>query len=164
MRFRTILLIALMLLVAGFVALNLEAVLQPTRLNLAVTEVDAPLGLVMLAMLVGLFFVFLIALVYFQTAHLMEVRRVTREVEQQRNLADKAEASRFTELRAFLATEIEALGARTQTSEQALMDRLDALQQSLTIHVDQTTNGLSASLGELEDRLEQQLPPLPGRA
>jgi len=163
MSLRTVLLIALILLVAGFVALNLETILQPSRLNLAITEVDAPIGLVMLGMLVVLFLIFLAALVYFQTAHLMEVRRITREAEQQRELADKAEASRFTELRAFLAAEIEAMSAREKATEQGLTTRLETLQQALTAHMDQNANGLSACLGELEDRLEQHLPPLPGR-
>jgi hypothetical protein len=40
------------------------------------------------------------------------VRRITREATEQRHLADKAEASRFTELRQYLQTEQLATVAR----------------------------------------------------
>jgi uncharacterized integral membrane protein len=48
MRFRTFLLIAIILVIAAFVALNFEAILQPTSLNLGMAQIQAPLGLVML--------------------------------------------------------------------------------------------------------------------
>jgi hypothetical protein len=62
MKFRTLVLIIFILLVAGFVALNFEAILTPTTLNFAVTEVQAPLGLVLLGMLALVLVVFLLAL------------------------------------------------------------------------------------------------------
>ncbi|EWS65767.1 hypothetical protein Y695_00980 [Hydrogenophaga sp. T4] len=108
MKIRTLILILFILLIAGFVALNVEQILQPTALNFGFTQVQAPLGLVLLGMLTLVLVVFLLALVYYQTVHLMEVRRITREVTEQRHLADKAEASRFTELRQYLQTEMQA--------------------------------------------------------
>ena len=155
MRIRTLLLIVVILLIAAFVALNFEAVLQPTRLNLGVSEIQAPLGLVMLGMLVAVFVVFLLALVFFQTSHLMEVRRITRESAEQRNLADKAEASRFTELQA-VATRDNELNAK-------LLERMDSVKADLTQTIEQNGNGLSASVGELEDRFVRQFPPALGR-
>jgi hypothetical protein len=68
----------------------------------------------------------------------MESRRQTRELQAQRDLADRAEASRFTELR----TE--------------LMARLDRLQTESRIAVEQNGNALAAQLGELEDRLARE--------
>jgi len=164
MRFRTLLLIALILLIAAFVALNFEGILQPTTLYLGVTNIQAPLGLVMLGMLVAVLGVFLLALVYFQTTHLMEVRRITREAAEQRTLADKAEASRFTELREFLRTEIQVTAARDAELTSQLMRKIDSVHAALATTIEQTGNGISANLGELEDRLERQLPPDTGRA
>jgi acyl carrier protein phosphodiesterase len=163
MRIRTLLLIAVILLIAAFVAFNFEAILQPSRLNLGLLEVQAPLGLVMLGMLVVVFMVFLLALVFFQTSHLMEVRRITREASEQRNLADKAEASRFTELREFLRTELEMAAARDIELSAKLLDRMDHVKADLTQTVEQNGNGLSASVGELEDRFVRQFPPALGR-
>ena len=159
MKIRTILLIALILLIAAFVALNFEAILQPSRLNLGVSEIQAPLGLVLLGMLVAVVVIFLLALVYFQTLHLMEVRRITREATEQRNLADKAEASRFTELREYLRSEMQALASREADLSGRLMEKMDSVRAALSQTIEQTGNGLSAGLGELEDRLDRQLPP-----
>lgn len=163
MSIRTLLLIALMVLISAFVALNIESILQPTTLYLGVADVQAPLGLVMLGMLVAVLLVFLLALVYVQTMHLMEVRRITREADQQRTLADKAEASRFTELREFLRTEMQSVAARDAELNGRISLKLDSVQAALSTSIEQTGNGISASLGEIEDRLERQLPPVPDR-
>jgi uncharacterized integral membrane protein len=158
MRIRTLLLIALILLIAGFVALNVESILQPTTLYLGVADVQAPLGLVMLGLLAALLVVFLLALVYFQTSHLLEVRRITREVTEQRALADKAEASRFTELREFLRTELQSAATRDTTLSDRLIQRMDSVGAELATTIEHTGNGISANLGEIEDRLDRLLP------
>lgn len=159
MKIRTLLLIFFILLVAGFVALNFAQILQPTALSFGFTEVQAPLGLVLLGMLALVLIVFLAALVYQQTTHMMEVRRITREAAEQRNLADKAEASRFTELRSFLQAEMQATAAREIDLAEKLHQKVDRLQAAMTEVIEQNGNGLSASLGELEDRLERQFQP-----
>ncbi len=159
MKLRTILLVLFILFIAGFVALNFEQVLQPTALNFGFTQVQAPMGLVLLGMLALVLVVFLTALVYYQTVHLMEVRRITREAADQRVLADKAEASRFTELRQYLQTELTSTVARERDLSDKLHMKMDQVQAALTQVIEQTGNGLSATVGELEDRLERQLPP-----
>lgn len=159
MRFRTILLIAVILVIAAFVALNFEAILQPTSLNLGMAQIQAPLGLVMLGMIAAVLVIFLLALFVFQTGHLMEVRRITREAAEQRHLADKAEASRFTELREFLRTELMATAVRDAELSDKLIQKMDQVQTALGETIEHTGNGLGASLGELEDRFVRQFPP-----
>jgi uncharacterized integral membrane protein len=156
MKLRTLLLVVFILLIAGFVALNFEQILLPTPLNFGVTQVQAPLGLVLLGMLALVLVVFLAALVYSQTLHMMEVRRITRDAADQRTLADKAEASRFTELRQYLQTELQATAARERELAEKANLKLDQVQAALTQVIEQTGNGLGASIGELEDRLERQ--------
>ena len=158
MKLRTLLLVVFILFIAGFVALNFEQILQPTALNFGFTQVQAPMGLVLLGMLALVLVVFLAALVYYQTLHLMEVRRITREAADQRLLADKAEASRFTELRQYLQTELQTTATREQDLTNKLHTKLDQVQAALTQVIEQSANGLSASVGELEDRIERQLP------
>lgn len=162
MKFRTVLLLLLILMVAGLVALNLDEVLRPTALNLGVTSVEAPLGLVMLGLMAVLLLVALTLLVLNQTSHLMEMRRITKEATEQRHLADKAETSRFVELREFMQQELQALTARDQAAEARVNQRLDELQVRLAEVIEQTGNGLGAGLGELEDRLERQFKPASG--
>src|SRR5215813_13911429 len=111
MRVRTLVVVVLLLLVALFAGLNWGAFTAPTELWLGVATVRAPLGLILLAIMVFLATVFLGYVVYLQTSFLMEARRSARELQAQRELADQAEASRFTELRAHLdsrLTEIES--------------------------------------------------------
>jgi ParB-like chromosome segregation protein Spo0J len=102
--------------------------------------------------------VFLLALVYYQTVHLMEVRRITREATDQRHLADKAEASRFTELRQYLQTEMQSMAARELELSEKMQQKIDQSQAVLTRVIEQSGNGLEASIGELEDRLDRQWP------
>jgi len=134
MTVRSLLLVFFLALVAAFVALNLDQILQPTSLNLGLATIQAPLGLAMLSLLVLALLVFAIALAYLQTTHLMELRRAMKDVAEQRGLADQAEASRFTALQQAMRSEF----------------------QEMKLVVEQTGNSLAASLGELEDRLERQ--------
>lgn len=156
MKFRTLILIVFILLIAAFVALNFEEILRPSPLNLGVTSVQAPVGLVLLGIVTLVTLIFLVLLVFNQTTHLMEVRRVTREAGEQRLLADRAETSRFTELREFLRSELQAVAVREQEISSQLQLKMDAIQTRITEVIEQTGNGLGASLGELEDRVEQQ--------
>jgi|AERA01.1.fsa_nt_gi uncharacterized integral membrane protein len=137
MKIRSLLLVLFLVLVLAFVALNLDQILQPTSLNLGLATIQAPLGVAMLSLLGLSLLVFAIALAYLQTTHLMELRRAMKEVAEQRGLADQAEASRFTALQEAMRNEF----------------------QALKLTVEQTGNGLAASLGELEDRLERQQKP-----
>jgi uncharacterized integral membrane protein len=119
----------LLLLVALFAALNWAAFTAPTELWLGVATVRAPLGLILLGMIVFLAAVFLGYVVYLQTSFLMEARRSARALQAQRELADQAEASRFTELRAHLdarLTEIEnSLSAHIGEMRGELQNRVD---------------------------------------
>ncbi|HSN32897.1 MAG TPA: LapA family protein [Ideonella sp.] len=138
MRIRTLLLAVLVLGVALFAALNWATFTAPTALSLGVATVHAPLGLIMLILLALVAALFLGWVIWLQGSVLLETRRQARELQAQRDLADKAEASRFTEL----------------------MARLDAFEQRQRAVIEQTGNSLSAFIGELEDRLEHgRLPP-----
>lgn len=102
MPLRTILLLIVLAAIAIFAALNWSAFLAPTTLSLGFAQVQAPLGLIMLGLIAILTAVFLGYLVYLQSTVLLESRRHAKELQAQRELADQAEASRFTELRAHL--------------------------------------------------------------
>lgn len=116
MPLRTVVLLIVLALVASFAALNWSAFLAPTTLSLGFAQVQAPLGLIMLGLIAVLTALFLGYLVYLQSTVLLESRRHAKELQAQRELADQAEASRFTELRAYLdarLSEIEnSLGAQ----------------------------------------------------
>jgi uncharacterized integral membrane protein len=109
MQLRNVVLLIVLAAVIVFAALNWNAFMTPTTLSLGVAQVQAPLGLVMLGLTAALTLVFLLYVVYLQTTVLLETRRHARELQAQRELADQAEASRFTELRNYLDTRLRDL-------------------------------------------------------
>ena len=155
MRTRTLLLLVVLIAIGVFAAVNWKAIVAPTTLSLVVTDVQAPLGLIMLGVTALVTVLFLLFVVYMQTSVHLETRRHTRELQGQRELADKAEASRFTELRAFLEAELRKLAGQTGESQAQLTARLDQVQRELGATILQTENSLSAYIGELEDRMHR---------
>ena len=155
MKIRTLLLLLILATVAVFTLLNWTAFMTPTALTLGVMEVQAPLGLVMLGVVVLLTAVFLLYVVYLQTTLLMDARQNNKELQQQRKLADQAEASRFTELRTYLELELLKQLNHDRESRDAVLARLEQLERDLRLTVEQSTNSLAASLGQIEDRLER---------
>lgn len=144
MRNRTLFLLLFLLgsLIAAFVALNWAAVAAPSTLSLGVSTVEAPLGLTLLALLVLVAVVFSIHVAIWQGTALLDARRHAKELQVQRQLADQAEASRFTELRSALHSELAQLG-----------ERLSASQDALRLEMRENTNSLAAMLGQMDDHL-----------
>ncbi len=163
MRLPTLLLLSVLLLVAAFSVLNWGVIVAPTELSLGFASVQMPLGLLMLGLLVLVCALFLVYIVYLQASALLETRRHTRELRSNRELADQAEASRFTELRTFLEAGQAQGSARHDAAQAALLARIAQLEQSLRELVEQQANSLAASIGELEDRLEASGPPAADR-
>jgi len=166
MKLRTVFLLLVFTLVGAFSVLNWHAFTAPTTLSLGVAQVEAPLGVIMLGVVAFLAAFFLIFVVYVQASALFDSRRHAQELQLNRELADKAEASRFTELRSFLEGELQKLAARggetPAVSDAAILERLDRLEKILLTGIEQSANSLAACIGELEDRLERRgdLPPV----
>lgn len=154
MQLRHILLILVLSALVIFAAINWAAIVEPTTISLIFTTIQAPLGLLLLTITALLAVFFLGFMVYMQSSMLMERQRVSRELDAQRELANQAEASRFSELRAYLETELQQISARNQALQNHLEIRLTQLEQALNITIEQSGNLLSAYIGELEDRLE----------
>ena len=158
MTLRSLLFLLVFGALAGFVLVNWPVLNDPTTLSLAFAEVQAPLGVVMLGFIVLVTVLFLAYIVYLQMSGLLETRRHGKEIQSQRQLADQAEASRFTELRGFLEAEFARQANRQAERDAAHQARLDALEQRLKVSIEQQANSLSASVGELGDRVGQQRP------
>jgi hypothetical protein len=162
MKNRTIILLVVFGAIAAFAALNWSAFTTPTTLSLGLTQIQAPLGITMLGLMALLSVFFLGFVVYLQSSVLLEARRHTRELQAQRELADKAEASRFTELRGFLEADLRRLADQDAESRSVVLQRLDQLDRDFRSAQEQTENTISAYMGEFEDRLDNgtlKLPP-----
>jgi hypothetical protein len=110
-------------------------------LSFLVSSLDAPVGIVMLALFALGVLVLSIYLGAWQGTLLMEFRRQARELQAQRTLAESAEASRFTELGTLVREEI-ANSSR----------RFEAALEGLRGELRETENSLAAALGEMDDR------------
>jgi uncharacterized integral membrane protein len=138
-----------------FAAINWSAFIAPTPLSMVFATVEAPLGLILLGIMAVLTLLFLVYVVYLQSSLLIETRRHVREFQAQRELAEQAEASRVSELRAFLQNELRELTDRNESARARVLARLDQLDRELRTVVEQSGNTLAAYIGEIEDRLER---------
>ena len=148
MRIRSLLLLLVITLIAAFTVLNWNVFLANTTLSFGITTLDAPLGLIMLLMLIFVVAYCLVYVLYLQSNVLMDTRRNAKELQTHRELADKAEASRFTELRNFLEAGMKQSAEQDKAAQQSLVARLDALETALRTSVEQSGNSLSAYIGD----------------
>ncbi len=146
MRLRSIVLGVTVAAIAALAALNWATLSAPSLVSLGIVVFEAPLGLIMLGLtgLLGIFFV--VYVLSLQGSVLLETRRHTKEMQVQRELADKAEASRFTELQAFLE-------AQHQQAHSTVLARLDELEAHLAARATESDNSTAAYLGQLEHQL-----------
>lgn len=142
------------------VTLNWPAFAAPVGLNLGFTDISAPLGVVMLVFTTVVSAAFVVFILFQQARVILEERRFSKEVKAQRELADKAEASRFTELRSLLIDELRKIEAQSAASTRELGERMTQLDQSLQEKLAEATRTTAAYLGEIEDKLDRVLPPV----
>ena len=163
MYLRTVLILVVLAVLVIFVAINWNAFTVPTALSMLFTTVEAPLGLILLGIVALLTALFLIYVLYLQSSVLMENRRHARDLQTQRELAEQAEVSRFSQLRYFLEEELRKLTDQNEASRAGIIARLDQLDRELRGAVEQSGNALAAYLGEIEDRLERTASNQPAR-
>ena len=161
MKAPTLLLLLVLTGIVVFAGVNWGVITAPTTISLLVTDIQAPLGLIMFGLTVLVTVLFLIFAAYLQTTVLLDARRHSRELQAQRELADKAEASRFTDLRNYLDMELRKLGEQMAESRLGVIARVDLAQQDLRTTIEESGNSLAAHVGELEDRLERTPSPHP---
>lgn len=138
--------------IAFFGFMNWPVLNAPVPLWIGVTTITTPLGSVILV----LFGIVVLLMLIEQSAALGETRRYGRDLDAQRKLADQAEASRFTELRNYLSTELARVDQRSADLQTALIAHIDQLERTLRTALDQQGNSLAATIGELDDRIEQR--------
>ena len=88
MRPRVAVTFGIVVLVGLFSAANWSTLAAPTTLSLLVAQIQAPLGIVMLLMLVVVMLVYLALPGLVDGRNLLEQRRMTREMERLRKLAE----------------------------------------------------------------------------
>ena len=106
MRVRTVLILAVLVVVGVFALMNWQSITAPTRLDFVIARIEAPLGLLLLGAIGVLSVFFLLMLAKSEIAMLLESRRVAKELEGARRMAAEAESSRVESLRAAVLGEL----------------------------------------------------------
>lgn len=159
--------VAAFLLVGLFAAVNWAAITTPVTVSLIVTSAQAPLGLILLVAALVLGLGNLAIAMTWRTSMLVESRKLSRDLHTERDRADRVEASRLTELRADVVRELAALRTAIDDARlgvQTVQARVDDLHTSVTKTVQESANGVAASLGEVEDKLDRVLSGGPARS
>ena len=141
-----------------FAAANWPLLTETATLNLLVLTLQGPLGLILLGATVVLAALFAIYALSLRTASLVETRKHLKELDAQRGLAEKAEASRFTALGSQLEGEFATLRKEIDELRMELIGRLDTLETATRHAVDESGNALFASLGQIDDKLDRGRP------
>ena len=154
MRARLIVLLAAILLVAGFAALNWSEFLRSTPLSFGIFVMSAPLGLILLGILTLALVAFLVTSAHMQTVNLLDSRQQAKSLQAQRDLADKAEASRFTELRQHFDAQMREIHQRDGTAGAELEKAVAQGQRELRTQLELMNKALATRLADIEGRLE----------
>ncbi|MEH3087001.1 MAG: LapA family protein [Xylophilus ampelinus] len=158
MSIRTLLLLITAVVIAALAALNWNLLAAPVPMSVGFRTVEAPLGLVMLALTIVLAIVFAVYIAYLQSTALLESRRLHKDLDAQRALADQAEASRFTELRGVLESLHQQAALDARQAREAIEARIERLDRGLHARLEESDNSSAAYLGQLEDRLDRRAP------
>ena len=153
MKSKILLLVVGIVLIAAFAALNVNEFTRISTLNLGFTTMQLSLGLVMLMLVVAMLVIFLVTTLYMHSTNLLEARKYDKQLSAQRELADKAEASRFTELRRYLESQA-ALTMNQSNDTMAAMDRRMMQTEKLVLNrLEQSDNSNAAYWGQHGDDL-----------
>ncbi len=153
------LLILLALVFLGvFVMANWGVLTAPTALSFIVFSIDGPLGIVLLGMLLGLALLFVIYVVSLRTSMYVGSRQHAQELRAHRDLAERAENSRLTELRSHIDREFGKMHEEIRNLGNGTAARADATEQAVLKSLAESTNTLSAYVAEVDDKLNRAFP------
>lgn len=139
-------------LTAVFAALNWPVFNAAQPLWLGFTTISAPLGVLLL----GALLVVAVLLLVEQSRALGESRRFTRELDAQRKLAERAEGSRYSELRAYFAEELGRVEQRSLDTRATLINRMDALERDLRTAIEQSGTAVATYIADHEERVARR--------
>jgi uncharacterized integral membrane protein len=157
MRTKIVILIISTVLIAGFAMLNVDELTRVSTVNFGFTSMQMPLGLLMLMLVVTVLMIFLATSLYMQGRHLLETRQYAKQLTAQRDLADKAEASRFTDLRHYMESQAILAMNRSSDAIAATDHRLTQTEILLLKRLEQLDNSNAAYWGQHDDALRRKV-------
>ena len=156
MRARMIILVLVILAVAGFAAQNWPEITRQSTLNFGVVQASAPMGLILLTLLGLTLLVFLATAASMRTQSLVESRQHAKALNAQRELAERAEASRFTDLRQLLDSHLRDEKQREGMVQAEMEKTMAQHQRELRNQLEQMYHLLTSRLSEMERRMDSR--------
>jgi len=154
MRARIVFIVLALLVVGGVAALNWPEVNRTTAMNFGVLTAEASMGLFLLAAFGLTILVMLLSSAVQESRYMMESNRHAKALQAQRDLADKAEASRFTELRQYLDTHLRDNREHDAITATEFEKAMVQGQRELRGQIEQMSRALEGRLGQLESRID----------
>jgi hypothetical protein len=157
MRPRLVFIVVMAILLAGFAALNWSEMNRASPLSFGLFVTDASLGMVLLAALGLTLLVFLLSSAVHESRLLYHTHRHNKALDVQRNLAEKAEASRFTDLRSQLESHLRETRQREAVLNTEMEKSMAQQHRELRGQLEQMHRALAARMIELENRIDARL-------
>lgn len=142
MKIRTMLLLLVLILMAVFLIINWTALSTVMTVNLVYTEIQAPLGAIVVGSFVALTLILLIYMVWQQASVTMELRAAYKEARNAREVADHAEKSRFQESNRLMGERLEKLEALVTTRSDEMLSCVQKQTVRLDERIDKMENNL----------------------
>ena len=157
MRGRLLFILLAIVVVGGFAALNWPEVTRTMPLNFGVTTANASVGGVLLTAFGVTLLVFLISATMHESRNLLEWNRHSKALQAQRDLAERAETSRFTDLRQHIDTMLRERHQRDAIAANEFEKSMVQSQRELRNQLEQMHRTLVAQLGDLERHIDARL-------
>jgi len=157
MRARLLFIVLAIVLVGGFAAQNWPQVMTTSTLDFGIVRTEASLGGILLGALAITLLVFLVSSAIQESRNLIEWNRHSKALQAQRDLADRAEASRFTDLRQHIDATLRETRQRESITSSEFEKSILQAQRELRAQLDQMNRTLVARLGDLEGRIDGRL-------
>lgn len=169
MKIRTLGMLLIVIVMAVFLIINWGTLSQVTTVNLVYTEMEAPLGIIVVAAFAAVVVLLMAYTVWQQASVMMELRAAYKEARTARQMAEDADKSRIAEIRADLKERMEKMEAllATRTDEvirlmaernQLEDETLSKFRAEQQARADEARASLEQQLRVLEKRVIEALP------
>lgn len=127
MKIKTLLLLILFAIISVFLVINWGEFIKPTTISLWYQTIEAPLGLILLGLIIILTVIFGIYALSFRTSLLLKERNLTNELKKAQEIANNEEASRFTELKSLIEAELKNLSKQNTENFKSILSEINNL-------------------------------------
>ena len=155
MRARLIFIVVVAVLAFGFAGLNWSEVTRAVPLSFGVLISDGSVGLVLLSLLALTLITFVVASTVQETRHHIDYGKHQRTLQAQRDLADKAELSRFTELQKQMETHLRDNRQREGIVATEFEKSMVTSHRELRTQIESMNQMLATRLHDMESRIER---------